>query len=290
MRMLIALLVLCAPSARAETDRYFGYAAIECGFDDPLTAPVEDGYTHEVASFSNLNMACIDANPAVTAARILRLSRAGSDVLLNVQPALFEHVGDALRPAKSRDLLWPLVVEGIRQSGVNPDRIILYLVDEPALHYLPLSDLTAAIALVRATYPTIRTMVVDALLKPYADVPEGLTFWGFFDYFHRDPALVPAYVAKLDAASASLRVGQHLVLVMDATHFWPHAQSGLSPHDMADVAQNYANLALSRQDIGLILAYSWVGGIDGAGELGVRDMPSSVARTHRQIGLAWLGR
>ena len=35
--------------------------------------------------------------------------------------------------ATARDQFWPLVVEGIRQSGVAPGRIVLCVVDEPAL-------------------------------------------------------------------------------------------------------------------------------------------------------------
>ncbi len=264
---------------------------MECGLDDRHTPDViEDGYTAEVAGFTNLNMACVHEDPAVTATRIRRLAEAGGDVLLNVQAALFEDRGQRLVPSPARDLLWPLVTAGIAQSGVPVERIVLYVVDEPALRRLPLADLEDALRFVKRTWPAIRTMAVDALDQPYPAPPSGLTYWGFFDYFHRDPAKVPEYVAALGRASAALRPDQGLVMVVDATHFWLHGEKGLAPEDMADVARAYADLALSRDDIAVVMAYSWVGGIDDVSELGVRDMPPEVAQAHREIGLRLLGR
>lgn len=287
----LAICLLAAAPAQADAPRYFGYAAVECGLDDLHTPDViEDGYTAEVSGFTNLNMACVHEDPAVTATRIRRLAEAGGDVLLNVQAALFESRGRNLVPSAARDLLWPLVIAGIGQSGIPTDRIVLYVVDEPALRDLPLADLSDALDFVKQTYPEIRTMVVDALDQPYPEPPAGLTYWGFFDYFHRDPAKVPEYVAALDRASALLRPEQGLVMVMDATHFWLHAEQGFAPEDMAGVARAYADLALSRDDIAVVMAYSWVGGIDDVSELGVRDMPPQVAQAHREIGLKLLGR
>ena len=235
-------------------------------------------------------MACVDVNPAVTADRIRRLDQAGSEILLNVQAALFDHDDHAAIPSPARDLLWPLVTAGIAQSGVSPDRIILYLIDEPALSHLPAAEVTRAAAFVRATYPGIRTMSIDALITLYPQVPPGLTYWGFDAYFHRDPAQSPDYVAALDRASAQMGPDQHLLLVVDATHFWLHDQNGFAPDDMAEVARNYARLALARDDIDAVLAHSWVGGIDDASELGVRDLPASVQQAHRDIGRMLLGK
>ncbi len=289
-----AILMTCtafcavAVAAYAEAPRYFGYAAIECGLDDPATAATEDGYSAEVAGFTNLNMACVDADPAVTAARIRALDAIGSEVLLNVQGALFAFKGPAVVVSDARDALWPLVTEGIRLSGVPTDRIILYIVDEPALRLLPAEEVSRAVQFVRQTYPGIRTMSIDALIKRYPTIPPDLSYWGFFDYGHRDPASVPAYVAALDLASATKGPGQQLVLVVDATHFWMHQDRGLGLDDMAGVARAYADLATSRSDIKAVIGYSWVGGIDDPGERGVRDMPANVGAAHRQIGLSLL--
>jgi hypothetical protein len=290
MKALLLALALATPAC-ADAPRYFGYSAIECGLDDIWTKDTtEDGYTSEVAAFTNLNMACVHEDPAVTAERIRRLDHAGSEIILNVQAALFDWQGTKVIPSPARDLLWPLVVEGIRQSGVSPDRIILYLIDEPALSQLPTAEVTAAATFVRTTYPGVRTMSIDALIGLYPHVPPGLTYWGFDAYFHRDPAKSPEFVAALDRASAQMDPDQHLVLIVDATHFWLHDQNGFSPEDMGEVARNYAKLALARSDIDAVIAHSWVGGIDDTSEMGVRDMPLSVQQAHREVGRLLLGR
>lgn len=281
---------MVALPARAEVARLFGYVGIECGLDDGRTADVvEDGYTAEVTAFSNLNMVCVSEDPALTAARMQRVARAGDTVLLNVQPALFDFHPLQVTPSPVRDQLWPLVVEGIRQSGVPAQDIILYVVDESALRKLPLAAVEDAIAYVRQTYPGIRTMAIDYRDATYGVIPEGLTYWGFFDYFHRDPAAVPAYVAALDRASAMLGPGQGLVMVMDAHLMWMHEERGFVPDDMAAIARAYGALALARPDVAVVMAYTWAGGIDYEGEQGVRDMGPAVVQAHREVGLALIG-
>ncbi len=281
---------LAALPGLADEARLFGYVGVECGLDDGRTAEVvEDGYTAEVTAFSNLNMVCVSADPAVTATWIRRVASAGDTVLLNVQPALFDFHPLRVTPSPARDQLWPLVVEGIAQSGVPVEDIILYVVDEPALRKLPLAAVEDAIAYVRQTFPAIRTMAIDYRGETYGVIPKGLTFWGFFDYFHRDLGAVPDYVGALDRASAMLGPDQGLVLVMDAHIMWMHEERGFVPDDMDDIARAYGALALARPDVAVVMAYTWAGGIDYGGEQGVRDMGPAVMQAHREVGLALIG-
>jgi len=291
-RGLVVFLSLCCAAlpGRADEARLFGYVGVECGLDDGRTADVvEGGYTAEVTAFSNLNMVCVSEDPELTATRMRRVAAAGDTVLLNVQPALFDFHPLGVTPSPVRDQLWPLVIEGIRQSGVPVKDIILYVVDEPALRKLPLAAVEEAIAYVRQTYPGIRTMAIDYRDATYDVIPKGLTYWGFFDYFHRDPGAVPNYVAALDRAQAMLGPDQGLVMVMDAHLMWMHEERGFVPEDMAGIARAYGALALARPEVAVVMAYTWAGGIDYEGEKGVRDMGPAVMQAHREVGLALIG-
>lgn len=293
LRSLSLALILSFAALRGLADeaRLFGYVGIECGIDDRRTTDVvEDGFTAEVTAFSNLNRVCVSADPNVTAARIRRVAAAGDTVLLNVQPALFDFHPLGVTPSPARDQLWPLMVQAIDLSAVPVEDVILYMVDEPALRKLPLVAVEDAIAYVRQTYPTIRTMAIDYRDATYDVIPKGLTFWGFFDYFYSDPGAVPAYVAALDRASAMMGPDQGLVLVMDAHIMWMHEERGIVPDDMANIARAYGALALRRKDVAVVMAYTLAGGIDYEGEQGIRDMGPAVLQAHREVGLALIGK
>lgn len=290
MRHLLLAAAILGPSIAQADLRYFGYAGVECGKDDPFTPQTDGSYAAEVAGFTNLNMACVDVDPAVTAARIRALDAISSQIVLNVQPALFTGERRRFAPHPQREALWPLVLAGLAQSGVPMDRIILYLVDEPALNNLPLADLEAAIAFVGRSLPGIRTMTVDAIVQPYDRAPNGLTFWGFDKYFLRDPALDPELVATLDRLVPTLGPDQKLILVMDATYVDSHRLAGIGEADMAEVARAWHRYALARGDVVALIGYSWVGGIEHADEKGLRALPAEVREAHQDIGRRILGR
>ncbi len=287
----VLVLALCVTPALAEPVRYFGYAAIACGLDDPHDASQKTDYIDEVAGFTNLNQVCLSPDPAVTADRLARMAAAGSAALFNIEPALFVQTAAGLRPNPDRAALWPLVTEAVSQSGTPPERIFFYLADEPTLRQLPPADLSDAARLVKQTYPAASLMVIEAYdpQGPGPIVPE-LDYWGFDAYAVKDPATEPLYLAYLDRSRALLGKDQHLVLMMDAMHTPVHQDLGISQADMAAVARSYLNLAQDRGDVAAILGYSWVGGIDNASERGVRDLPANVQATHRDIGTLLLGK
>jgi hypothetical protein len=283
----LILLALLSPTAtQAEGNlRYFGYAGIECGWDDPQDDSAKTSYSDEVAGFTNLNMACVDADPAVTAERMQRVAENGATVLLNIQPALFRAEGRDLHPQPEREVLWALVEQGVSASKVPLERIVLYVVDEPSLHGLTAADVSEAAQFLRGKWPDMRLMVVDARLENGpGPIPAELDYWGFFDYFHADPGADADYVAYLDRAAQALHPGQSLVLVMDAMHTPYHAETGLPAESMADIALAYERLALATPKVTALMAYAWAGGIDQGWELGVRDLPPTVRATHESIG------
>ncbi len=285
--MLCLALALPIP-AKAQTTglTYFGYAAVACGLDDPHDATSKTDYIDEVAGFSNLNQVCIDAEPSVTADRLKRMAATGATPLLAIEPALFGQTDAGLIPNPDRDLLWPLVQQAIAQSGLSPDQILFFLADEPTLRGLPMRDVSAAIGFLHQVYPGAKTLIVEAYdTNGPGPIPPELDYWGFDAYTVPDPTAEPLYTSYLDRAHSQMAPGQRLVLLMDAMHTPIHAEAGISEEGMADVARAYLALAQNRSDIAAILAYSWVGGIDGPHEKGVRDLPAAVRTAHQKIGL-----
>jgi hypothetical protein len=285
----LALLLPHPTAAQANELQYFGYAGVACGLDDPHDATPKTDYIDEVAGFSNLNQVCVDADPGVTADRLKRMSAAGATPLLAIESVLFAQTEAALRPNPDRDLLWPLVQQGIAQSGLSPDQIVFYLVDEPTLRGLPMRDVSEAIRFLHQSYPGAKTMLVEAYnAAGPGPIPPELDFWGFDAYAVPDPRAEPLYTTYLNRARKLLAPAQQLVLLMDAMHTPTHAEAGISEAGMADVAHAYLALAQDRGDVAAILAYAWASGIDGPHEKGVRDLPAAVRAAHQDIGRAIL--
>jgi hypothetical protein len=280
-RLAALLLTLSGGSALAAPVELFGYVGVACGLDDPFDATDKTDYSDEVAGWTTANHVCLQGPPADWAAQITR-ANALYRPILSVEPAFLFGVGGP--DSADAQALWTLVATAVRDSGVDPARMIFYLVDEPTLRGIDPAEVESAAARVAATFPTAEIMMIEA----YRDagpppIPPSVTLWGFDAYTVRDPLAEPRYTATLFAAQAALREGQRLVLVLDANHTPVHAAAGLSQTDMADVALAYERLARSLPDLAGIIGYTWAGGIDNAQERGVRDMPAVVQDTHRAI-------
>jgi hypothetical protein len=266
--------------------RLFGYSAISCGFDDPHDEESKTDFADEVAGFTNANQICVSGDLDEMAQRLHDVP-SGATAILYVEPVFFTFAGRRGTSGAVVEERWVLVRRAISKSGISPDDVVFYLVDEPTLRGLPLANVTAAATRIRRDYPRARTMIIEAYGGPTGlTIPAAITYWGFDAYGIRDPAAEPRYTSYLDHAAARLRPGQSLVLVMDATYTPAHRSAGLAEVDMADVARNYLALARSRTDVSIMLAYSWAGGIDNQSEKGVRDMDPTVAAAHREIGRA----
>lgn len=287
----LALLLLSPATSQADDLQFFGYAGVACGLDDPHDTTPKNDYIDEVAGFSNLNQVCLDADPGVTADRLKRMSAAGATPLLAIEPVLFAQTTTGLRPNPDRDLLWPLIMQAIVQSGLSPDQILFFLVDEPTMRGAQMRDVSDAISFLRLSYPAAKTMLVEAYnANGPGPIPPELDYWGFDAYTVPDPAAEPLYTDYLNSARKLLTPDQKLVLLMDAMHTPYHTKAGISEADMAEVAHAYLALAQDQGDIAAILAYAWAGGIDGPHEKGVRDLPATVRTAHQEIGQAILAK
>ncbi|MGL4278752.1 MAG: hypothetical protein ACRCS0_00170 [Albidovulum sp.] len=289
----IPLVLLLPLPSRAEP-RYFGYSAILCGLDDPHDEGVKTDYLDEVSAFTNIAQVCADADPGVTADRMRRAHADGVTPLLYIEPAFFDRKGRRMvaKQPEAAAALWQVVKAGIAKSKVPLDAIVFYLADEPHHFGLPQAALEEAIAVIRADFPAARILMIEAYSEDGPPpVPEGVDYWGFDAYGVPDPTAEPRYGTYLDAARATMRPDQHLVMVMEAVHYPSvHGEGVAAKESLADVARADYRYALARGDIDMILAYTWAGGIDSPDESGVRDLPAGVLAEHQAIGRAITGK
>ncbi|WP_368187537.1 hypothetical protein [Aestuariibius sp. HNIBRBA575] len=275
----------------------FGYAGIDCDLISNGPDGPKSSYWDEVADFTNANQVCVTADMQQLAQRLDNAAQYGRPVFY-LEPVFFEQTGDQLVLASHADVLWQMVVQAIHNSGVPPEDLIFYMADEPYHRNVNRADLVKAAQMIRATFARADILVIEAA-RPNPEqfyaanpnpIPDEIRYWGFNAYTMLDPSLNPAYMRELSAIETALQPDQSMALIVDATHTPIHRLAGLRAGDMGDVALNYARLAQTLTRVDLVLAYSWVGGIDGRWEKGVRDMPQHVQDTHRAIGLALTGR
>ena len=269
---------------------YFGFAAVNCGLDDPHDDTNKTDYTDEVAGFTNLNQVCI-ADTIQTTAQRLRQSARHFTPLFYIEPIFFAQQNGRLQPNAQRDTLLPMLKQAIERSGVPAHDLIFYLADEPTRRHLPLADLETAAQTLRVLFPETPIMVIEAYSpNGPGQIPHNIQYWGFNAYTVANPASEPRYPAYLNRAAAMLGPDQTLVMVLDAHHTPRHTRVGLDQNDMADVARAYYAYAQSRGDIAALIGYTWAGGIDGDWETGARNLPASVLNTYREIGHAITGK
>lgn len=283
-KLLILAMALCA--APVSAIELFGYVAVACGHDDPFDDSTITDYSAEVAGWTTANHVCLTGEPADWPAQI-RDADALFRPILSVEPAFAFDTGGP--DSAEAQMVWAAVVGAIALSGVDPARIIFYLVDEPQLRGIDRVRVERAAAIIRAAYPDSEVMLIEAFnMAGPPPVPPSVTLWGFDAYGVPDPLAEPLYMAYLNIARQHLDPGQRLVLVLDANHTSWHTENGIAQAGMADVALAYERLAvrlLEREgpDLAGMIGYTWAGGIDNLEERGLRDLPPEVLQAHRAI-------
>ena len=284
LRILLFLLFLANPTKALD---FFGYVGVMCDLDDPFDATDLTDYSAEVAGFTNANHVCLHGDPSGWVTR-LQAADAQYRPILSIETA-FDFAGRGPDgPAALK--LWGVMRDAIRDSGIDPARIIFHLVDEPTLRGIGPLAVSRAAQIVRADFPTAEVMVIEAcrIEGPPPVAPE-VTLWGFDCYTFADPMADRTFMTFLALAQGQLGPDQRLVLVMDANHTPIHEAAGLSQDDMANVARAYGRLAQSIPDLAGMIGYTWAGGIDNDQERGVRDLPQAVIEAHAEVGRMLLG-
>lgn len=298
--LLLAGCTRATPEVSVTRLRYFGFAAIDCGWDDLNDGLLKTTYLDEVEGFTNAAQLCPFSPQEVLGARLTRFREAGVGAIVNLEGLFFESVLDTSSPTGERlelvgeaEVRWRAFVERNR-TWLTPAYVAaLYIADEPAWRGAAAGDVAAAVALVEAALPELPTMIVEAY--PALDklvVPPALDWLGFDRFGHAEPAHDPVWLADLDKVRAArTRSDQRLVIIAD-TQWYPQYETvlGLSREDMAGVVRSYAEVASRYPEVVALIGYSWPGGLDGPAQQGARSLPETVQEAFREIGAGVRGR
>jgi len=300
--MRLAFLVLCtlihcaaAEGGAPPALRWFGYAAVDSGWDDPHDQVSKTCYLDEVAAFTNLAGMAIHAPDEAVGRRLEDMSRHGVGAALDVSALFYERVEPAAEVTGSKvDLRlrpdhrerWQRFVRGNALAERADQLACLYLADEPVWNGITAEELAAQAVLVKATLPTVPLLVIEAW--PVVDrlrVPPQVDWIGFDRYGVPDPEHDAEYRGLLGRLKAlRTRPGQRLAVVFEAQWLPGYGTAGYPPSAMGPVAASYHRLAAGDADVVALIGYIWPGGLDGKTQLGARQLPEEALREHRRIG------
>ncbi len=297
---IVLLLPGCNDSASSNNNRisnsleYFGFAVVDCGWDDPNDNTIKTNYVDEVSGFSNVGQMCASAPDESIIDRIAVFKKFGVKAVLNVEPLLFERIEDVSSPSdwsvtlrKDARALWAAFVKLNSEVLVPQNIAALYIVDEPVWNGVSESDFTRALQIVKATIPDIPTFSIEA--HPAVSqilVPDMLDWVGFDRYVPNDPVTDSVWHDSLEKVRGALSRSDQKIVIVAGMQWLPSYQSdaGISPEDMEAMIYSYYHIAASDPDVVALAGYIWPGGLDHPAQLGARNLPENVQKAIRAIG------
>lgn len=272
--------------------QYFGYAMVDCGYDDPLDDDTKTNYLAEVAPFSNIAQLCIYQPTDNIVERLAGMSQSGVKAMLAIPDILFSGVPDSSTGSGMRFTLrtdykarWEQLLTVNREADLSAIAAF-YLVDEPTWNGIAFEDLKIASDMIKMALPRIPIALIEAW--PAIDtlqVPRSVDWIGFDHYGITRPATDAAYLDELDRLKdRRSRKEQKILITMEARWLPDYAAIGIQAADMAAVATSYYDLARSDQDVIGLLGYVWAGGLGNPAELGARELPANVQAEYQRIG------
>ncbi len=292
----LVLVFLYAPSPAQTAPahlRYFGFTAIDCLYDDPLDASTKTNYIDEVSSFTNIAHMCVYDYSDDIVARTTLMNNSCVNPLLHIQNIFFEAVDASAPSGVNYDLYadytdrWN-TFKTTNASVLQTEKIgCFYVADEPYWNGISESDMASVCALLKSDYPSIPLLMVEAYTTVNdMQVPEQMDWVGFDRYGTFDPQTDPDFLDNLDTLKVRLTSpDQKIILIID-DQWYPEYETylGWGKDTMADVTQNYYNLAAADSDIIGLIGYIWPGGLDGATHHGVRNLTTKVINKNIEIG------
>ncbi len=292
----VLFLAVCSMRLSAQTApahlQYFGFAVVDCLWDDPHDASTVTNYISEVDTFSNIAQLCVyDYTDDVTA-RVNLMTGVCVKPMLAVQAVFFQYV-DSLGPSGANyDLFSDYAMrwaafKTINQAVLNANGIgCFYIIDEPYWNGVTYADLVAVSQLIKADFPNIPIMFVEAYpMVSIMQIPTSVDWVGFDMYGIFDPANDATFMGHLNTVkNARSTASQEVFLIIDDQWLDFYGQAGYPPDTIEHMVQNYYDLAVSDTSIAGLIGYLWPGGLDGPSHLGVRDLPANVIAKNVQIG------
>lgn len=271
----------------------YGFALIDCGYDDPLDSSATTDYLDEVAAFSNAAQLCVFGPEERVDARLERMGENGVQALLSVQDLFFEGQPDASTGSGHRFSLradyeqrWNSFVAVNSLAEHAAEIYAFYLADEPAYNGMPSDELDVVALLVKSTIPGAVTALIEAWpAVGQLVVPASIDLIGFDHYGVADPLADPGLMAEYEQLkSKRSSPTQQIIVVLDAQWLPFYGEAGFDPAAMSAVAENYFAFASADPDVVALIGYLWPSGLDDPEQLGARALPQSVLATYASIG------
>ena len=289
--LLACALCICLHAQTAPPNlKYFGYAIVDCGFDDPNDIGAMTNYITEVDSFSNIAQLCVNDYTDTVIPRV-NLMNAHCVVPILSTSNIFYYLANNNAPSGSNYDLYPNYLarwnafKAANASVLDSTKIgMIYVVDEPTWNGVTFGELDTVCTLLKNDLPGIPLIFVEAWpVLNSLQVPATMDFIGFDRYGIYDVSSDTAYLNKLALLkSKRSSVDQKIFLVVDDQYTSGYASNGWSQDTMQYVVQHYYDLAVADTSIIGLAGFTWPG--LAVGWLGVRNMTQPVISKNVQIG------
>ena len=301
-RIAIIIIIGCMQVSNSATEinaapinglKYFGFAAIDCGWHDPNDHNGKTNYLDETSGFTNIGQMGVLSLDDLLAARMAAFKRAKVKALFHIEPLLFDRV-EANTPSKTKLSLRPdaekLLAYYVKRNKtvLTPNYVAaLYIVDEPVWNGLSRAEFTSALRIVKKYLPKIPTVAIEAWpVVSKIMVPKELDWVGFDRYDSVDPEHDPKWLADLKTVSAARTRSDQKIVIIASTQWLPYykTDANINPEDIGRIAEGYYRIASTTPDVIALVGYIWPGGLDSPSHLGARNLPPKVQQTLRIIG------
>ncbi|MBL1280999.1 MAG: T9SS type A sorting domain-containing protein [Fluviicola sp.] len=272
--------------------KYFGFALIDCLWDDPQDAGNTTNYIAEVDSFSNIAHMCIYDYLDNITTRVNLMNSYCVQPLVHIQSVFYERVDANGLSGDNYDLIanfssrWN-TFKTINASSLNNSKIAgFYIMDEPFWNGVTFAELDTICAIVKADFPTIPIMIIEASpVISLMQIPTSVDWLSMDQYGIPSPHTDPGYLANIALLKSKRSTStQEIFLTIDDQWLPYYGTAGFAPDSVAFMVQNYYNLAVADTSIIGLLGYVWPGGLDDPGHLGVRNLPQNVIDKNIEIG------
>ncbi|MGL4595930.1 MAG: T9SS type A sorting domain-containing protein [Bacteroidia bacterium] len=295
-KIVFLFLTVCSMRLAAQTApshlKHFGFAVVDCLWDDPHDASSITNYISEVDTFSNIAQLCVyDYTDNVTT-RVNLMTGVCVKPMLAVQAVFFQYVDTSGPSGANYDLFSDYALrwasfKTTNQAVLNANSIgCFYIIDEPYWNGVTYSDLVAVSQLIKNDFPNIPIMFIEAYpVVSIMQIPTTVDWVGFDMYGIFDPGNDATFMGHLNTVkNARSTASQEVFLIIDDQWLDFYGQAGYPPDTIEYMVQNYYDLAVSDTSISGLIGYLWPGGLDGPSHLGVRDLPANVIAKNVQIG------
>ena len=270
--------------------KYFGFAIVDCGLDDPNDPAALTNYISEVDTFSNVAQMCVENYTDTVINRVNLMNNLCVKPILSTSK-IFIYLKDNKGPSGSNYDLYPDYLtrwntfKATNAAVLNSGKInSFYVCDEPTWNGLTFGELDTICSLIKKDFPTIPLIFVEAYTEvAHVQVPTTVDWIGFDHYGIYNVATDPNYLAWLDTLESRRTTPQQKIfLVFDDewnSGFWP---GGWQPDTMDQVVQHYYDLAIADTNVIGLVGFTWPG--LSPGWLGARSMPQKVKNKAISIG------